>query len=68
MANLPISGLPTASTLDGTELLPFVQGGVTTQATAQDILDANLPVTSSGITVSGDIVPTTPQGATLGTV
>jgi hypothetical protein len=24
-------------------------------------------VTSSGITVSGDIVPTTPQGATLGT-
>jgi hypothetical protein len=68
MANLPISGLPTASTLDGTELLPFVQGGVTTQATAQDILDANLSVTSSGITVSGDIVPTTPQGATLGSI
>jgi hypothetical protein len=67
MANLPISGLPAASSLDGTELLPFVQGGVTTQATAQDILNANLPVTSSGITVSGDIVPTTPQGATLGT-
>jgi len=68
MPNLPISGLPTATSLDGTELLPFVQGGVTTQATAQDILDANLPVTSSGITVSGDIVPTTPQGATLGTI
>ncbi len=68
MADLPISGLPTATSLDGTELLPFVQGGVTTQATAQDILDANLPVTSSGITVSGDIVPTTPQGATLGSV
>jgi hypothetical protein len=68
MANLPISGLPTASALDGTELLPFVQGGVTTQANVQDILDANLPVTSSGITVSGDIVPTTPQGATLGTI
>ena len=67
MPNLPISGLPVATTLDGTELLPFVQGGVTTQATAQDILNANLPVTSSGITVSGDIVPTTPQGATLGT-
>jgi hypothetical protein len=67
MPNLPISGLPAASSLDGTELLPFVQGGVTTQATAQDILNANLPVTSSGITVSGDIVPTTPQGATLGT-
>ena len=68
MPNLPISGLPQATSLDGTEILPFVQGGVTTQATAQDILDANLPITSSGITVSGDIVPTTPQGATLGTI
>jgi len=68
MPNLPISGLPVASSLDGTELLPFVQGGVTTQATAQDILDADLPVTSSGITVSGDIVPSTPQGATLGSI
>jgi len=68
MPNLPISGLPVATTLDGTELLPFVQGGVTTQATAQDILDANLPVTSSGITVSGDIVPSTPRGATLGSI
>ena len=66
--NLPISGLPIASALNGTELLPFVQGGVTTQATAQDILDANLPVTSSGITLTGDIVPSTPQGATLGSV
>ena len=37
MANLPISGLPQATSLDGTEILPFVQGGVTTQATAQDI-------------------------------
>jgi hypothetical protein len=68
MANLPISGLPSSSALDGTELLPFVQGGVTTQATAQDILDANLPVTSSGIVLSGDIVPSTPQGATLGSI
>jgi hypothetical protein len=68
MADSKISGLPAASSLDGTELLPFVQGGVTTQATAQDILNANLPITSSGITVSGDIVPTTPQGATLGSV
>jgi hypothetical protein len=68
MANLPISGLPAASSLDGTELLPFVQGGVTTQATAQDILNANLPVTSSGITLTGDIVPSTPQGANLGSI
>jgi hypothetical protein len=68
MPNLPISGLPAASALDGTELLPFVQGGVTTQATAQDILNADLPITSSGITLTGDIVPSTPQGATLGSV
>jgi hypothetical protein len=68
MPNLPISGLPSASALDGTELLPFVQGGITTQATAQDILDANLPVTSSGIVLSGDIIPATPQGATLGSI
>jgi hypothetical protein len=68
MPNLPISGLPAASSLDGTELLPFVQGGVTTQATAQDILNANLPVTSSGITLTGDIVPSTPQGANLGSI
>ena len=68
MPNLPISGLPTASALTGTELLPFVQGGVTTQANVQDILDANLSVTSSGITLSGDIVPTTPQGANLGSL
>jgi hypothetical protein len=66
MADLPISGLPTITSLDGTELLPFVQGGVTTQATVQDILNANLPLTSSGITLSGDIVPTTPRGANLG--
>ena len=68
MADLPISGLPLASSLDGTELLPFVQGGVTTQATAQNILDANLSITSSGITLTGDIVPSTPQGATLGSI
>jgi hypothetical protein len=68
MANLPISSLPTASALNGTELLPFVQGGVTTQATVQNILDANLPLTSSGITLSGDIVPAAPQGANLGSL
>jgi hypothetical protein len=67
MPNLPISGLPTASALDGTELLPFVQGGVTTQATVQDILDADLPITSSGIILSGPIVPSTPSGSSLGT-
>jgi hypothetical protein len=68
MPNLPISQLPQSTALQGDELLVNVQGGVTKKQTVQDILNANLPVTSSGITVSGDIVPTTPQGATLGTV
>ena len=68
MANLPISLLPQSTTLQGDELLVNVQGGVTKKQSVQQILNANLPVTSSGITLSGDIVPLTPQGATLGTV
>ncbi len=68
MSNLPISQLSASSALDGTELLVNVQGGVTKKQTVQDILNSDLPVTSSGITVSGDIVPTTPQGATLGSI
>ena len=68
MPNLPISQLPQSTALQGDELLVNVQGGVTKNQTVQDILNANLPVTSSGITLSGDIIPTTPQGATLGTI
>ena len=68
MPNLPISQLSQSTTLTGEELLVNVQGGVTKKQTVQSILNANLPVTSSGITLSGNIVPTTPQGATLGTV
>ncbi len=49
MANLPISGLPAVTSLDGTELLVNVQGGVTKQQTVQDTLNANLPITSSGM-------------------
>jgi len=37
--NLPISGLPTASTLTGTEALPVVQSGTTKQTTTQDLLN-----------------------------
>ena len=68
MANLPISLLPQSTTLQGDELLVNVQGGVTKKQSVQQILNANLPVTSSGITLSGNIVPLTPQGATLGTI
>ena len=68
MPNLPISQLSASSALDGTELLVNVQGGVTKKQTVQDTLNADLPITSSGITLSGDIVPSTPQGSTLGSV
>lgn len=40
MANVKISDLPAASTpLAGTELVPIVQGGVTSQATVDDLLN-----------------------------
>jgi hypothetical protein len=69
MANLPISLLPQSTTLQGDELLVNVQGGVTKKQSVQQILNANLPLTASGISVGdGNIVPTTPQGATLGTL
>ena len=37
MPNLPISGLPASSTLDGSELFADVQGGVTKYTTLNDI-------------------------------
>jgi hypothetical protein len=66
MADLPISGLPTVTSLDGTELLPFVQGGVTTQGNVQDILNANLPLTSSGLLIGGNIIPSVSKSFSLG--
>ena len=41
MPNLPISGLPAASTLDGSELFAAVQSGVTTYTTLDDISTFN---------------------------
>jgi hypothetical protein len=66
MADLPISGLPIVTLLDGTELLPFVQGGVTTQGNVQDILNANLPLTSSGLLIGGNIIPSVSKSFSLG--
>lgn len=37
MADTKISAMPSANTLDGTELTPLVQGGVNVQATVSDI-------------------------------
>jgi hypothetical protein len=72
MPDLSISGLPPASIASQSDIVPIVQGGITEKITAEDlgkgIFTFNLPLTASGGTFSGDIVPTTPQGATLGTL
>jgi hypothetical protein len=72
MPDLPISGLPSASIASQSDILPIVQGGTTEKITAEDlgkgIFTFNLPLTASGGTFSGDIVPTTPQGANLGSL
>jgi hypothetical protein len=72
MPDLPISGLPSASVASQGDILPIVQGGTTEKITAGDlgrgIFTFNLPLTASGGTFSGDIVPTTPQGANLGSL
>lgn len=37
MANIPISSLPSAASVDGSELVPIVQGGTTKRSTVGDI-------------------------------
>jgi len=39
MANKKITQLPSAGTLDGTEIVPLVKNGITSQTTTQDIAD-----------------------------
>lgn len=39
VTGIPISGLPAGAALDGSELVPVVQGGVTVQTTTQEIAD-----------------------------
>jgi hypothetical protein len=72
MPDLPISGLPSGSLATANQTLAIVQGGVTKQITStnlgQGIFNLNLSLTSSGIVLSGDIVPATPRGANLGSL
>jgi len=68
MADKKITELTEADAFTGVEPFPIVQGSETKKAYASHIRDLDTPLTASGITVSGDIVPTTPQGATLGSV
>jgi hypothetical protein len=61
MADKKITELPLSGALDGTEIVPIVQGGITSQATTQDIADLgggtqNLQsVTDAGNTTTNDI-------------
>lgn len=59
MPNLPISGLPQATALDGTELFASVQGGVTKYTTVEEVsnyVTSSIPSTDTGsLMVTGSI-------------
>jgi hypothetical protein len=55
MANVPISGLPTATTSGAGDLVPIVQGGTTKQIT-----NANLFASATGIPLSTGVIGTLP--------
>jgi hypothetical protein len=59
MANIPISSLPAAASVDGTELVPIVQGGTTKRVTVAQI--------STFPAVSGSFVTATDMSASLPT-
>lgn len=74
MADIKISQLPAAGTLDGTELVPIVQTGTTVKTTAQDIADLSAggggTVTAVSVTtangISGSVAnPTTTPAISL---
>jgi hypothetical protein len=57
MADLPISGLPSLAVPLTTDVFPIVDGSTTYQTTVlaagKTIFNANLPITASGLTISG---------------
>jgi hypothetical protein len=62
MADVKISALPVAGAIvPSTNVLPVVNGGITTKATVNTIVNAALP------TVSANVVPTVDNTYTLGT-
>jgi len=72
MADKKISELNLHTVPTLSDSFATVNGGETKKvllgALNETIRNSNTPLTASGITVSGDIVPTTPQGATLGSI
>ena len=71
MADKKITELNLHLSVQQSDLLAIVNTSETKKVAIGSITEAvrnsDTPLTASGITVSGDIVPTTPQGATLGT-
>mgnify|MGYP001093154209 CR=1 FL=1 len=67
-----ITELNVLTTPTSNDVIPIVSNGETKKITNSNytkaVRNSNTPLTASGITVSGDIVPTTPRGATLGTL
>ena len=70
MADKKITQLPSASIAVGLNVLPIVQEGVTDQITVtnlgQGIFNLNLPLTASGMLVSGSIIPSVSKSFSLG--
>ena len=68
MADTKISAMTSAAALDGTELVPVVQGGANVKATTQAIADlAGAGGMLSGVTTGTDTYfVTIPGGPTLG--
>jgi hypothetical protein len=69
MPNKKISQLNTGSTLDGTELVPIVQGGITKKVTAQDIADlggAVETVTGTNVDNTDPLNPVVLEQTTVG--
>ena len=74
MPDLPISGLPAASTLDGSELFATVQGGITKKTTLASMIYAPgsayglFNQTGSGAPVTNTLTETTLIGGGVGTL
>lgn len=72
MADKKITELNLHLPLELSDVIPVVNSNETKKSSLGSlntfVRNQDTPLTASGITVSGNIVPTTPQGATLGTV
>jgi hypothetical protein len=70
MADLPITLLPSSSIPSGSYVLPIVNNGITDQVTVTNlgngIFRLNLPLTSSGLLISGNILPAVSKSFSLG--